>query len=333
MSRRKLVQLAAFFLLFWLAVVLFSTTVHEVGHALTVAFTGGWRNSLAFFGGADYNEPVLWLTIVKQAQTSGLSPAEWGQEQNLRLMGDIARQLAPYKLGVMGGWLGQLVATLMVFLIIRTRFFQEEASSFSRLFWGCFALFNLAWIGGLWFLDGLWAPSSSDSVVLVDVILERNPLALIALWVISVGLVALALFLADRYGAVVFAPLGLSEAVGRRLALLWTALVAVTALPGKLPLPGRWDAAVAVLIAVLLMTVGPTWLLTRLTRQGESTPRVPGYAWLGTLVVLALILFGLASRSGFVIRGDPDALHIQIIQAHYCGQVNCVPEDVMRWFR
>jgi len=153
------------------------------------------------------------------------------------------------------------------------------------------------------------------------------------LWGIAVGLIALALFLAGRYGARVFAPLGLSEGSGRRLALLWTALVTVTALPGKLPLPGRWDAAVAALIAVPLMAAGPVWLLARLTRRGESAPRAPGYAWLGTFVVLALILFGLLTRSGFAVRGDPDALHIQIIQAHYCEQVDCVPEDVMRWLR
>ena len=68
-------------------------------------------------------------------------------------------------------------------------------------------------------------------------------------------------------------------------------------------------------------------------RQGESAPQAPGYAWLGTCVVLSLILFGLLTRSGFAVRGDPDALHIQIIQAHYCEQVDCVPEDVMRWLR
>lgn len=333
MSKRRFVQLAAFFLLFWLAVVLFSTTVHEVGHALTVALTGGWHNSLAFFGGANYNEPAIWLAVVEQVQASGLSPQEWGAEQNLRLMGEIARRLPPFKFGVVGGWLGQLAATLAVFLVFRSRVFQEGASSFSRLFWGCFVLFNPAWVGGLWLLDGLWAPNSSDSVVLVDVILNRNVAALILLWAISVGLIALALLLAHRYGAMVFAPLGLSDAAGRRLALLWTTLVAVTALPGKLPLPGRLDAAVAALIAIPLMALGPTWLLARLTRQEESVPRAPGYAWLGTLVVLALILFGLVTRSGFAVWGDPDMLHIQTIQAHYCEQTDCVPEDVMRWFK
>ena len=124
MSKRRLVQLAAFFLLFWLAVMLFSTTVHEVGHALTVALAGGWRNSLAFFGGADYNEPVVWLTMIEQVQASGLSPQEWGAEQNLRLMGEVARRLPPYRLGVMGGWLGQLAATLLAFLVVRSRVFQ-----------------------------------------------------------------------------------------------------------------------------------------------------------------------------------------------------------------
>jgi len=333
MSKRKLVQLTMFFLVFWFAVLLFSMTIHEMGHALTVAFVGGWRNSTAFFGGANYQEPAFVLAIVEQVQTSSLSPEEWGAEQNFNLMGNLARQLAPFKFGVVGGWLGQLAAVLIVFLIFRSHTFQVGASSFSRLFWGCFMVFNLAWIGGLWFLDGLWAPNSSDSVVLVNVLLERNPLALGGLWLIGVGLVALALLLANRYGGKVFAPLGLSEAIGRRLALLWTVLVSVTALPGKLPLPARWDAIVAALIAIPLMTIGPTWLLVRWARPGEPFAQAPAYAWLGLVVVLALVLFGLATRSGFIIQGDPDLMQIQVIQAYYCEQVNCVPEEIMRWFR
>ncbi len=192
----------------------------------------------------------------------------------------------------------------------------------------------MTWPGSCLLTSGeLWAPNSSDSIVLVDVILERKLPALIGLWLVGAGLVALALFLARGYGAAIFAPLGLSEPVGRRLALSWTAWVAVTALPGKLPLPGRLDSAVAALIAIPLMAIGPVWLLARLTRQEEAKPRAPGYAWLGTLTVLALILFGLVTRSGCVIRGDPDMLHLQVIQAHYCERVDCVPQDVMRWLR
>lgn len=333
MSKRKLVQLTMFFLVFWFAVLLFSMTIHEMGHALTVAFVGGWRNSTVFFEGANYQEPAFVVAIVEQAQTSSLSPEEWGVEQYINLMGNLARQLAPFKFGVVGGWLGQLVTALIVFLIFRLHAFQVGASSFSRLFWGCFILFNLAWIGGLWFLDGLWAPNSSDSVVLVNVLLERNPLALGGLWLIGVGLVALALLLANRYGGKVFAPLGLNEAIGRRLALLWTGLVSVTALPGKLPLPSGWDATVAALIAIPLMTIGPTWFLARCARRGEPFAQAPAYAWLGLVVVLALVLFGLATRSGFIIQADPDLMQIQVIQAYYCEQLNCVPEDVLLWFR
>jgi len=333
MSKREPVQLTVFFLLFWFAVLLFSMTIHEMGHALTVAFVGGWRNSTAFFGGAAYHEPSFLLAMVDQVQASGLTPSEWGMEQNFQLMGDLARQVIPFRFGVIGGWLGQLAAVLIVYLIFRSHTFQVGGSSFSRLFWGCFMFFNLAWIGGLWFLDGLWAPNSSDSVVLVNIILERNPLALGALWLIGVALVGLSLFLANRYGGVVFSPLGLNKAGGRRLALLWAGLVAVTALPGKLPLPARWDATVAALIAIPLMTIGPTWLLARWARRGEPLAQAPAYAWLGSVVVLALVLFGLATRSGFIIQGDLDLMQIQVIQAHYCEQVNCVPEEIMRWFR
>jgi len=200
MSKREPVQLTVFFLLFWFAVLLFSMTIHEMGHALTVAFVGGWRNSTAFFGGAAYHEPSFLLAMVDQVQASGLTPSEWGMEQNFQLMGDLARQVIPFRFGVIGGWLGQLAAVLIVYLIFRSHTFQVGGSSFSRLFWGCFMFFNLAWIGGLWFLDGLWAPNSSDSVVLVNIILERNPLALGALWLIGVALVGLSLFLANRYG-------------------------------------------------------------------------------------------------------------------------------------
>ncbi len=332
-SKRRLLLIAAFFLFFWLAVVLFSTTVHEIGHALAVALAGGWRNSLVFFGGAAYHEPVLWLTILDQVQASGFTPAQWGDEQNLALMGQIARLMPTFRIGVLGGWLGQLVAAALAFLVVRSRVFRAAASTFSRLFWGAFVLFNPAWVGGLWLLDGLWPPNSSDSAVLVNAILGNRPLALAALWLLGAGLVALALWLADRIGGQVFAPLGLSAPASRKLALLWTALIAVTALPGKLPLPGNLDAIVGALIAVPLMTVGPLWLLLRSNRNDAAAPRVPAYAWLGIGMVLGLILFGLLSRSGFMVRGDSASLQMQIIQAHYCEQVKCAPEDALRWFR
>jgi hypothetical protein len=298
--------------------------IHECGHALT-GMVMGWHNSISFFGRTIFLKAELTLTAIQIAQESGLSPEELVKEQALNIITELARRSALLRYGVIGGWIGQLLATLVVFLVFRSSVFQTQASSFSRTFWGGFILFNLAWLGGTWFLYGVWTLQRSDPIVLVEVIMERNPFALIGLWIVSMGLVGLALFVANRYGGHVFGPLGLSEAGGQRLALFWTGAVVVSGLLIKLPM------IIAVLINIPLMIAIPLWELRQLVRQGEHPPHVPGYIWLGTLVVLAGIIFMLLTNSGILIGGDPDTLEMQVIQAHYCEQIKCVPEDIMRW--
>ncbi len=325
MHKRHLMGLAVFFLLFWLAVLLSSMMVHEIGHAMTGMIAGGWHNSVARFGQTDFTDPGFELAAVQKAQAGGVSPAEWGIPQQLELITDLARQEAPFRYAILGGWIAQLLAAGIVFLIYRTQGFHAQASSFSRAFWGAFLLFNPAWLGGTWLLYGAWTLQSTDPVVLVNVILQGNPIALCALWIVSIGLIGLALALAHRYGYRIFLALEYSGKGGRRMALLWTGAVALTGFAVKLP------AIAAMLIAFPLMIAVPLWETWRLVKMGEAPPRISGYVWSGISIILIGIILLAATNSGILIGGDTGIWAKQAVQSYYCEKVNCVPEDVLQW--
>jgi hypothetical protein len=325
MSNRKIFQLGTFFLLFWLAVMLSSMLVHELGHGLAGMIAGGWSNSVVRFGQTDFLKQSFVLDAIRLAQTSGVTPETWGTSQQLELIANLARQELPFRYAILGGWIAQLVAAAIVFVLYRSRGFQAQASTFTRMFLGGVLLFNPAWLGGTWLLYGAWRLEDTDPIVLVDVILNGNPFAIAGLWIVSLGLIALALFLAYRYGSAMFAPLGFSEPGGRKMALYWTAGVAVIGFLIKLPF------MIALMVAILLMIAVPLWSSMRLIKQGETVPVIPGYVWLGMSAIYGVVIFLVATNSGLLIGGDTGTLTTQAVESYYCRQVQCVPEDVLQW--
>jgi hypothetical protein len=196
MSIKKTASLGLFLLLTWLVIMLFNVWVHELGHAITFALSEGWRNSIVMFGSTFSTEPAFILEMVDNVQNSGLTPETFEIAHQLKLIETLAQNLPSIRLGVIGGWVGQLVVTLIVLLLTRTRAFREESSGYDRLFWHGYILINLAWMGGYWLLLGLRMPTSSDPIVLINVILQKSPVAIGALWLLASGLIALALWLA-----------------------------------------------------------------------------------------------------------------------------------------
>lgn len=328
MSTKKAVSLGMFLLLTWLAIMLFNVWLHELGHAITFALSVGWRNSIATFGSTFPTDPAFMLEVANWLQASQLTPDTFGAAHQLQLLETLGQNLPSIRLGVLGGWIGQLVMTLIVFLLTRTRAFEENSSGYGRLFWHGYIVINLAWMGGNWLFMGLLAPTSTDPIVLINVILQKNPVAIGLLWLLALGLIWGAFRLADRFGEKLFANLGLSPRASQKLAILWVAVTTLSSVLLKLP-----GTITPVLLILLMMVVVPIIFLRRLPPANTQTVSVPALAWQGTAVLLAVMLVFIFTNSGIVVFGeDQDAQQLNVLSAWYCDQTHCLPDDLRTWF-
>lgn len=328
MSIKKAVSSGIFLLLTWLVIMLFNVWIHELGHAITFALSVGWRNSISTFGSTFPTDPAFMQEVASWFETSGLTPDTFETVHQLQLLEALGQNLPSIRLGVIGGWLGQLTVTLLAFLLTRSRAFREGGSGYGRLFWHGYILINLAWMGGNWLLMGLVAPASSDPIVLINVILQKNPVAIGALWLFALGIIWLAYRLARSLGNDLFAILGLSPEASRRLAVIWVITTALSSVLLKLP-----GTLIPVLIALLLILVVPTVFLRRLPPAESESAHVPLLAWQGTAVILAIMFAFLFTNSGVVVFGhDGDTQQLNALSVTYCEQTNCLPDELRAWF-
>jgi hypothetical protein len=328
MSIKKAVSLGIFLLLTWVVIMLFNVWVHELGHAVTFALSVGWRNTVSTFGSTFPTDPSFMLEIVNWLQSSGLTPDTFAAADELQLLEAMGQNLPSIRLGVIGGWVGQLVVTLIVFLLTQTQAFREGGSGYGRLFWHGYILINLAWMGGNWLFMGLQAPTSSDPIVLINVILQKNPVAIGALWLLALGLIWLAYRLARRFGDDLFGILGLSPKASQQLAIIWVAATALSSVLLKLP-----GTSFPVLLILLIIFVGPIVFLRRLPLAENHTVHTPLLAWQGTAVILAVMFAFLLTNSGIVIFGhDGDTQQLNVLSVTYCEQTNCLPAELRAWF-
>ncbi|MBK8905592.1 MAG: hypothetical protein IPM53_30700 [Anaerolineaceae bacterium] len=328
MSIKKSVSLGMFLLLTWLAIMLFNVWVHELGHAITFALSIGWQNNISNFGGTFPTDPAFIMEVVNWLQTSGLTPETFETAHQLQLLEALGQNLPSIRLGVIGGWAGQLALTLIVFLLTRTRAFQEEGSGYGRLFWHGYILVNLAWMGGNWLFMGWQAPTSSDPIVLINVMLQRNPVAIGLLWLLALGIIWLAVRLAHRFGGDLFGVLGLSPVASHRLALVWVATTALSSVLLKLP-----GTLIPVLLGLLIVLVVPIVYLRRLSLAENERIHAPLLAWQGTAIILAVMLAFLLTNSGIVVFGhNGDTQQLNALSVAYCEQTNCLPAEIRAWF-
>ncbi|HRQ39074.1 MAG TPA: hypothetical protein PLD25_14285 [Chloroflexota bacterium] len=321
MSWKSVVLNTLFMVILWFTVLLTSMMVHEVGHGVATAVSG-WKNSTPGFGATGYYERQLLLDALDYSINSGVAPADWGREHALLMIAELARHNAPLQAGVYGGWLAQVVVALFVFFLVQWRVFRQEASAQARLFWGSFALFNFAWVGGLLFLVGFLPYEGSDGVVLKQVVLQDSVLAQLVILGISLGLMLFAYYTAGKIGPLTFAGFGLDMAQCRTLALGWFALTVLAGFIAKIPV-----LAPIVLLAVFIVPAVIFWRFA--TR--EIVSRVRPYMWFSTLLWLVVILVLAVTNSGFIINRDDNMLTQAIIKSHYCDQTNCLPEEVQDW--
>lgn len=307
-----------FIVVLWFTVLLTSMLVHEVGHGVATAVSGGWKNSTPGFGSTGFYERQLLLDALDYSANSGVSPADWGRDHTLTMIAELARHNAPLQVGVYGGWLAQLVVALFVFFLVQWPVFQQEASAQARLFWGSFVLFNFAWVGGLLFLVNYLPYAGSDGVVLKQVILQDNILAQVVILAGSLGLMLLAYYAAGKIGPLTFAGFGLDAAPSRTLALGWFGLTVLAGFVAKIPV-----LAPIVLVAVVVI---PGFIFRRLA-AGWVRP----YMWFSTLLWLAVIIILAVTNSGFIINRDNSALTQAVIKAHYCDQMDCLPAELHDW--
>ncbi|MCL4261604.1 MAG: hypothetical protein KJ069_00240 [Anaerolineae bacterium] len=322
MSWKSVVLNTIFMVILWFTVLLTSVMVHEVGHGVATAVSGGWKNSTPGFGATGYYERQLLLEALDYSVNSGVAPADWDRDHGLAMIAELARHNIPLQVGVYGGWLAQLAVALFVFFLVQWRVFQQEASAQARLFWGSFALFNFAWVGGLLFLVNFLPYAGSDGVVLKQVILQDNVLAQGIILAGSLGLLLFAYFTAGKIGPLTFASFSLDEAQSRTLALGWFALTAWAGFIAKIPV-----LAPLVLLAVFII---PGFIFRRFA-AGEVAGRVRPYMWFSTLLWLVVILIFAVTNSGFIINRDDSALTQAIIKAHYCDQSDCLPAELQDW--
>ena len=328
MSIRKTASLSAFLLLTWLVIMLFNIWIHELGHALAFRVSQGWHNSIVSFGSTFPTDPAFMQEVVAQLQSSGLTPEIFTAADQMQLLESLGRNLPSIRLGVLGGWLGQLVVTLLIFLLTRTKAFQKTSSGYGRLFWHGYILINLAWMGGNWLFMGLSAPASSDPIVLINVILQKNAAAIGILWLLAVGLIGLAILLARSYGDQLFSLLGLSSSQSRRLAFLW---VVTTSLAGiLLKLPGT---TLPVLLILLVILASPIYFFRRLPLAETQWVTVPALAWQTTLVIFGLMLAFIFTNTGIVAFAlDGNAQQLNVLSTIYCEQTSCLPSEIKAWF-
>lgn len=328
MSTRRAISSGFFLLLTWLVIMLFNIWVHELGHAITFGVSVGWRNSISTFGTTFPTDPAFMQEVVNWLQNSGLTPDTIEAVHQRQLLEALGQNLPSIRLGVIGGWLGQLFVTLIVFLLTRTRAYREQGSGYGRLFWHGYILINLAWMGGNWLLMGLFTPTSSDPIVLINVILQKNPVAIGGLWLLALGIIWLAYRLAQRFGDDLFGILGLTPEASQRLAIIWVAVTALSSILLKLP-----GTVIPVLLILLLIFGVPILFLRRLTLAEDLEMHIPLLAWQGTAVILAIMLVVLFTNSGIVVFGlDGETQQLNVLSAVYCEQANCLPAEVRAWF-
>ncbi|NJN54844.1 MAG: hypothetical protein HC804_08880 [Anaerolineae bacterium] len=281
MSWKSVVLNTVFVVILWFTILLTSTVVHELGHSIAVVFSGGWKNSTPGFGATSYYERQLLLDALDYSVNSGVAPTEWGRENSLALIADLARENIPLQAGVYGGWVAQIVVALAVFFLVQWRVFQQEASAQARLFWGSFALFNFAWVGGLLFLVNVLPYEGSDGVVLKQVILQDSFLAQAALFLTSFGLILFAYFTVHKIGSFTFVGFGLDTAQSRALAQGWFVLTVLAGFIAKTPV-----LAPIVLLAVFII---PGFLFWRFASH-HIISRVRPYMWFSTVLWLVVII-------------------------------------------
>lgn len=321
MTWKTIILNTLFIVILWFTVLLTSMMVHEVGHGVATAVSG-WKNSTPGFGATGYYERQLLLDALDYSVNSGVAPADWDRDHALAMIAELARHNTPLQAGVYGGWLAQLVVALFVFFLVQWRVFQQEASAQARLFWGSFALFNFAWVGGLLLLVNFLPYAGSDGVVLKQVILQDNVLAQGVILAGSLGLLLFAYYAAGKIGPLTFAGFGLDGAQSHTLALGWLALTAGAGFVAKIPV-----LAPLVLLAVFVI---PGFIFRRFAAR-QVVGRARPYMWFSTLLWLAIIIVLALTNSGFIINRDSDALTQAVIKAHYCDQSDCLPAELQDW--
>jgi hypothetical protein len=328
MSMKKVLSLGAFLMLTWVVIMLFNVGVHELGHAITFAATVGWKNSIVTFGGTFPTDPAFMLEVVDTLQNSGLTPETFESVHQIQLLETLGQNLPSIRMGVLGGWAGQLVVTLIAFLLTRTQAYQDGSSGYGRLFWHGFILINLAWMGGNWFLLGLQKPTSSDPIVLINVILQNSPVAIATLWLLSTTLIGLAYWLARRFGNRLFSVLGLSPQVSQQMAIIWVLTTTLGAVLLKIP-----GTAIPVLLILLIILVVPIFFLVRLPHAENPTGHVPLLAWQSTFIILTVMMTLILTNSGIVAFGHGgNRQQLNVLSVTYCEQTSCLPSEIQAWF-
>lgn len=324
------IKVLLFFLVFWLTVMLVNIFVHELGHAVFMAAFGGWKHNLSYFGGTIATDSALMVDTYQWIDSQGFSPNEFGTEQALQVIEYWGETFPAMRWGVIGGWLGQLILSGILLFLTQTNAFKEGASAFGKLFSLGFIVINLGWMGGNWLLLGMGEPVSSDPVLLINVLLGRDPLKIGLLWIFAVLIVALSAWLGQTFGAEMFAGFGLSPSHSKRLAAIWALTSGLAGLSLRIPI-----LVIAVGFILILVIVVPSVYIHRLQSNADDiTFTIPGIVWQNTLVLLVLLFAIIFSNSGFFISGNSqDQIQDNAVFQHYCIETDCIPDELEKWFQ
>lgn len=311
----------------FLVALLVNVFVHEIGHAVVVAVHGGWENNAVYFGITSYDEPFVMNDLFSWIVEQGWTAENLADVDSLRtLFIHWAESSTTFRLGFMGGWGGQLIVALLVWLVTRLRFVREGIGQYSRLFWGAYAIAAFAWLGGLWIFRGLRPTVSSDDTVLWNVLLGGNTASIIAFWFVALACIGIAIWLGRSVGAWMFSSLSLSEADGRRLGMVWAGTVAGASFSQMLPSPIDF-------VAIFLIVTGvPTFFVMR--RLGDPAGmKIQPIAWFGMLFSLAFLIMLIMTGTGLVVNSAGiDANQYRALQAYHCEQTDCLPEPYKALF-
>lgn len=270
----SVLSLLVFNFIFWLSIMLINIYIHEVGHGVLMAISG-WKHNLIYFGSAVPTEPELMVNTYQWFAQQAFKPHTFGTEQALQTIEYWGRTFPVIRLGLLGGWLGQLFVTFMLAILTQTRAFKDGASAFGKLFSLGYIVINTAWMGGNWLLLGLQEPRSSDPVILINVLLNRNPVAIGFLWLLALLMIALSVWLDHRFGKQMFSGFGLSDSESKNMASLWALISAIAGLSMRIP-----NLVLSLGVILFMVTAIPIFYLKhQQAKEKDAKFQIPGIVW------------------------------------------------------
>lgn len=316
-----------FFAGLFLVALLVNIFVHEIGHAVVAAAHGGWQNNAVYFGITSYDEPAVMHDLFSWMVGQGWTAEDVTDVDKLRMLFiHLGESSATLRLGIMGGWAGQLLLAVAVWLVTRLRFVREGMGQYARLFWGAYAIAAFAWLGGIWLFRGFTPTGSSDDTVLWHVLLGGNGVAIVAFWLFALACIGSAIGLGRSLGDWMFSSLSLTAEEGRRLGMVWAGTVALASLSQMLPSP------VDFLAIFLIVTGVPTFFVMR--RMGNPAGfKIQKIASFGTLFSLIFLIILMITNTGLVVNSAGiDMNQYRTLQIYYCEQTDCLPDAYQAFF-